>query len=190
MNAEIPDPVPSEPVSPHPVLRSPEGRIYFSWPWDYFPLCLPSCRIDRRQERIAGDGGEVVWRMDRGLPLLCEFVDEAWIRRRELLPEPSAETTPLGARNDRIEIVHAFSRAELRGCLGLTFVWVFYTPIIPYVPRHPMGVIWFPGTHLSGMRTTFEIRDTRRPSAPREIGPVRPLASTPIHPSTPWPRKS
>lgn len=136
---------------------------YFIWPWDYFPIKLPGCVIEMKQTDLGqSNSGIISWTMDRGLPLIARVDNAEGTVLAELLPEPKIADE---ARADRPPatfcVNHELSAALLNETIGLGFTWVFYVPIVPYVPKHPLGIVKVAGAELLGKQTTITIRDIR-----------------------------
>lgn len=138
---------------------------YFIWPWDYFPIKLPGCVIEMKQTGLnQSDSGVISWTMDKGLPLIARVDDAVGTVMAELLPEPKSADEAAAVRPPSTFCVnHELSAALLSGTIGLGFTWVFYVPIVPYVPKHPLGIVKVAGAELLGKQTSINIRDIRPP---------------------------
>lgn len=139
---------------------------YFIWPWDYFPIKLPGCVIEMEQTDLGqSDSGIISWTMDRGLPLMARVDNAEGLVLAELLPEPQiAYEAGAGHPPATFCVSHELkSAALLNEIIGLGFTWVFYVPIVPYVPKHPLGIVKVAGAELLGKQTSITIRDIRSP---------------------------
>ena len=143
-------------------MKDPSWDRYFVWPWDYFPIQLPACLIKRDQAaHERSDVGVVVWRMERGVPLIARVDDADGNVLEELLPQPNkgehnGPSTPF-------ETTHVLDRDGLTDIVGFGFTWSFYVPIVDYIPQHPLGIVRVESKELLGRVTSITINGQRRP---------------------------